>query len=284
MTVRVEQLGEGEPELAILGGIHGDEPCGVQAIETLLDADPDVERPVKCIIANERALERNVRYVEADMNRVFPGDSTAETYERRLAAALLEELRGCTTLSMHSTQSYSEPFAIVEETGPVAERICPALSIDAIVEVGPIVENALVGYVDVVEVECGLQGTQQAAANAEQLVREFLTATGALAGPETPDQPEHAVPVYRLQHHIPKEPAADSYAVHVDNFERVDEGTTYATIDDTDLIAEEPFYPVLMSPYGYKSQLGYVGTRTRTLADGTQASDREPISEEVSAR
>lgn len=280
MTVRVETLGNGEPELAILGGVHGDEPCGVQAIEALLDAEPDVERPVKLVIANERAVERTVRYTETDLNRSFPGDPDAESYETRLAYELLEELRGCTTLSMHSTQSYSGPFAIVEETGPLAERICPRLSIDAIVEVGPIVENALGGYADVVEVECGLQGTQQAAANAEQLVREFLTATGALSGVSAP---AGAVPVFRLNESIPK-PAGESYAVHVENFQRVDEGSPYATIDNTKLIAEEPFYPILMSPHGYESQLGYAGDRTRTLAAGTQASDRETISEEVNAR
>lgn len=256
--MRVEQLGEGEPDLAVVGSIHGDEPCGAHAIETLLAEEPAVERPVKFIIANERALDRNVRYVETDMNRVFPGNPDAEAYETRLAYKLLEELRGCTTLSMHSTQSYSRPFAIVDEAGPLAETICPHLSIDVLVETADFVKNTLVGYVDVVEVECGLQGSDQAAENAVQLVREFLTAAGALpgSGSGSVEPEDRAIPVYQLQKLIPKQPA-DSYAVHVENFERVDEGSPYATIDDRELIAEEPFYPVLMSPYGYDSQLGY---------------------------
>lgn len=260
--MRVEQLGEGEPDLAVVGSIHGDEPCGAHAIETLLDEAPDVERPVKFIIANERALDRNVRYVETDMNRVFPGDPDAEAYETRLAHELLEELRGCTTLSMHSTQSYGGPFAIVDEAGPLASSICPYLSIDVLVETAEFVENTLVGYVDVVEVECGTQGTDEAAENAIQIVREFLTAAGALSG--SIDQEETAIPVYQLQKLIPKQPA-DSYAVHVKNFERVSEGSPYATIDDTELIAEEPFYPVLMSPYGYDRQLGYAAELNGTL-------------------
>lgn len=252
--MRVEQLGEGEPDLAVVGSIHGDEPCGAHAIETLLEEAPAVERPVKFIIANERALDRNVRYVETDMNRVFPGDPDAEAYETRLAHELLDELRGCTTLSMHSTQSYGGPFAIVDEAGPLATSICPYLSVDVLVETAEFVENTLVGYVDVVEVECGMQGSDQATENAIQIVREFLTAAGALPGSIEPR--EQAIPVYQLQKLIPKQPA-DSYTVHVKNFERVAEGSPYATIDDRELIAEEPFYPVLMSPYGYDRQLGY---------------------------
>lgn len=252
--MRVEQLGEGEPDLAVVGSIHGDEPCGAHAVETLLAEQPAVEKPVKFIIANERALDRNVRYTETDMNRVFPGNPDAEAYETRLAYELLEEIDGCTTLSMHSTQSYSRPFAIIDETGPLAETICPHLSIDVLVETGGFVENTLVGYVDVIEVECGLQGSQEAAENAVELVREFLAAAGALAEPH--DAQATSIPIYQLQRLIPKDPGA-SYAVHVENFERVDAGSPFASIDDEQMVAEESFYPVLMSSHGYERQLGY---------------------------
>lgn len=252
--MRVEQLGEGEPDLAVVGSIHGDEPCGAHAVETLLEEQPAVEKPVKFIIANERALDRNVRYTETDMNRVFPGDPDAEAYETRLAYELLQEIAGCRTLSMHSTQSYSRPFAIIDETGPLAETICPHLSIDVLVETGGFVENTLVGYVDVVEIECGLQGSEEAADNAVELVREFLAAAGALSTPANVEAT--SVPVYKLQRLIPKEPGS-SYAVHVENFERVDAGAPYASIDDKQMFAEESFYPVLMSSHGYERQLGY---------------------------
>lgn len=260
--MRVEQLGDGEPNFAVVGSIHGDEPCGAHAIETLLDAKPAVDRPVKLIIANERALDRTVRYTESDLNRVFPGDPDADAYETRLAHELLTEIRGCTTLSMHSTQSYSRPFAIVDEAGPLAETICPHLSIDVLVETGGFVKNTLVGYVDVIEVECGMQGSQQAAENAVELVYEFLAAAGVLSGPVESDT--MSVPVFQLQRQIPKDPES-SYAVHVDNFERVDAGAPYATHDETEMCAEEPFYPVLMSSHGYERQLGYAAERSGML-------------------
>jgi len=34
--MHVETLGEGTPSVAIVGAIHGDEPCGARAIERFL--------------------------------------------------------------------------------------------------------------------------------------------------------------------------------------------------------------------------------------------------------
>ncbi|WP_248911039.1 succinylglutamate desuccinylase/aspartoacylase domain-containing protein [Halocatena marina] len=262
--MNVEQLGEGEPELAIVGAVHGDEPCGVHAIETLLEADPALKRPVKCITVNERALRQGVRYIERDLNRVFPGDRSSETYEPRLAAALLTELEDCTTLSMHSTQSHEQPFALVEKAGPLADWICPQLSLDAVIEVGDEFQSALVAHTDcIIEVECGKQGSEQAAENATQLVWEFLSATGALA---ERNAPAGAVPVFELQQQIPK-PAGDSYEIDddVENFERVEEGTTFATVDGREIVASDSFYPVLMSAHGYGQRFGFAAEQRDVL-------------------
>jgi predicted deacylase len=259
--MRVEQLGEGVPEVAIVAAVHGDEPCGVHAVETLLDDPPSVERPVKVIIANERALDRDVRYIDADLNRVFPGDFTAEAHEQRLAAALLDELRGCRTLALHATQSTAKPFAIVPETGPLAETICPQLSVEAVVEAGACGDTALGAHVAAIEVECGRQHTAQAGETAERLVSEFLHATDAIPGS---DSPERTLPVYRLQQPIPKREAT-AYEVLATNFEQVDKGTPYATIDGTPQLAEEAFCPVLMSANGYENQFGYAATLTDRL-------------------
>ncbi len=261
MEMRVETLGQDEPRLAIVGAIHGDEPCGAHAIETLLDADPDVTRPVKCITVNERALARNMRYTERDLNRVFPGDPDADAYETRLAHELLEELHGCITLSMHSTQSDERPFALVNTVGSLAMGICPYLSVVGVIETGELIGQSLVDHTPVIDVECGLQGTDQAAANAVQLVREFLAVTGAL-----PDMSveQHRLHVYRLCERIPKQRPGDC-DVLVKNFEPVPAGTPYASIDNHVLVAEDSFHPVLLSASGYESQFGYAAELIGTL-------------------
>ncbi len=256
--MRVETLGDGEPEVAIVGGIHGDEPCGSTAIETLLDADLAVERPVKLIIANEKARARGVRYVEEDLNRAFPGSPDAETHEGRLAHELLSEIRGCEILSLHSTQSYAKPFALVDTVDGYARSTCPYLTVEALVETAGYSDGRLISYPNVIELECGLQQSETAAENAIQLAREFLVATGVVSG-STERLRYHPLSVFRLDQQIPK-PAADKYEVFVENFERVAEGTHFAAADDEALVAEYPFYPILLSAYGYQNVFGYAGS------------------------
>ena len=257
--MRIEQLGDGTPEVAVVAGIHGDEPCGVRAVERLLEDPPAVSRPVMLVIANEEALAQGTRYVEEDLNRAFPGDPDGETHEQRLATELTDAIAGCTTLALHSTQSYEEPFAIVRDAAGVPGELASYLSVDAVVEVGPFDDGRLFESVtDLVEIECGYQGSEQAAENASRIVREFLAATDALAAEPRPERRDH--PVFRLDDVVPKG-AADRYEVFVANFERVEAGDTFAVADDQEYVADEPFYPVLLSANGYEDVFGYAAIR-----------------------
>lgn len=253
--MRVEQLGEGEPEIAIVGGIHGDEPCGPRAVEALLREDPPVDRPVKLVVANEAAISRNLRYVDEDLNRAFPGDPDADTHEGRLAHELLQELRGCTVFSLHSTQSYANAFALCDTVDAIARTVVPYLSVDALVETEGFSEGRLIERRDVVEVECGLQGSDEAAENGLALCREFLAAMGALPG--EPHR-EREIPVFRMGRAVPKH-AGERYEVFAQNFQRVAAGERFAAADGEALHADESFYPILMSAYGYEDVFGYAG-------------------------
>ncbi|WP_117595010.1 succinylglutamate desuccinylase/aspartoacylase domain-containing protein [Haloprofundus halophilus] len=266
--MRVHQLGEGTPEVAVVAGIHGDEPCGPLAVERLLAEEPTVERPVKLVVANEEALERGVRYLDDDLNRSFPGSADAESHERRLAYDLVTELRDCTVLALHSTQSTPRPFAVVDSVDAVARAVCPHLPVDVLVETDGFAEGRLIDHAHTVEVECGLQGSDEAAENAYDLIRGFLAATGVLPAPESADRLDAGlsdeVSVFRLADEIPKPPAGE-YEVFATNFEAVEAGARFATYDGEELAAEVDFYPVLLSPYGYPDLFGYTAERVGTL-------------------
>lgn len=262
-------LGDGPPEVAVVGAVHGDEPCGERAIERVVAADPSVERPVKLIVVNEVALDAGVRYVDADLNRMF-GDEDGDGHEHRLARDLADEIRGLTTLSLHSTHSYGEPIAAVNGLEGIAAHVAPRLPVDAVLDI----ENDLEGRLfeleatPLVEVECGFQGSDRAADNAERVVRAFLGATGV-----RPPMPEgRSRPVFVMGDPVAK-PPADSYEVDVENFQRVERGETFARAGGHRFVADEPFYPLLFSAEGYEDIWGYVGDRagelqpTGTVAD-----------------
>ena len=267
--MRIHQLGDGVPEVAVVAGIHGDEPCGPRAVERLLADPPDLERPVKLVVANEEALEAGVRYLESDLNRAFPGDPDADTHEGRLAHHLLGELEGCTVLALHSTQSTAEPFAVCRTVDEIARAVVPHLTVDRLLETETLADGRLIMHPHTLEVECGLQGTDAAAENAYRLVRGFLSATGALADPAGVDSAADGgttreVEVFDLLDAIPK-PPAESYEVFVENFAEVDVGDPFAAADGETFTADEAFYPALMSAYGYADLFGYAAERAGTL-------------------
>jgi len=274
--MRVERLGDGEPEVAVVGGIHGDEPCGVAAVQELIEADPDVSRPVALVVANEEAVAKNRRYLETDLNRSFPGRPDAESHEERLAHELGAVVGDCVTLALHSTQSYEAMFALVDEVRDLQREICPQLSVDALVETGHAEGRIFEVAPDTVEVECGHQGTEGATRNARRVVREFLVATDVLPesaladgtpGSDAPGRrslPRRNLPVFRLGEPIPKA-AAEEYEVFAENFEEVLAGESFAAADGEAVVAEEAFHPVLMSPYGYADVFGYTAERLGTI-------------------
>jgi len=255
--MRVEQLGTGRPEVAIVGSIHGDEACGARAIERFLIEAPAVERPVRFVIANEEALERGVRYIDADLNRAFGDEGAPNDHEYGLVRRLAEELSGCTALSLHSTQSHPEPFAIVADESSTGADLARRLPIEALVEIDDEEGRAFaIETAELIEVEAGYQKSPRAATNAYRVAHAFLEATGVLPGSREPRE----VPAFTLGDPVEK-PPAEQYQVFATNFTRIDRGEVFATADGRELRAENPFYPVLFSARGYPDIFGYSGQR-----------------------
>ncbi|MFW5965720.1 MAG: succinylglutamate desuccinylase [Halodesulfurarchaeum sp.] len=258
--MRIAQLGTGKPELAIIGAVHGDEPCGVAAIDHLLESTPVVDRPVRLIVANEAALEAGVRFIDADLNRSFDYVTPA-AHEAPLAEKLRQAIKGMTVLSIHSTRSTADPFAIVSGLDEGVGAIVSRLSVEAVVDAGPPSEGRIFDTTStVIEVEAGRQGSEDAARNAIRIAEEFLQATGALKGGREPI----GHPLFELGEAIQK-PPANRYAVHAKNFTRVEEGDVFASADGEGILADRTFWPILLSAGGYQDIFGYRGEKLGTV-------------------
>ncbi|WP_458185651.1 succinylglutamate desuccinylase [Haladaptatus sp. NG-WS-4] len=254
--MRIETVGDGTPELAIVACIHGDESCGRAAIERVLAENGAFHRPVRFVLANEQAMEKNVRFVDEDLNRAFPGDADGPTHESRLAARLLPKLRDCGVLDIHSTHSHPAPFALVSRLNERTKRLVRATGVERVVDIS-YVAGGLVDHVEGVAVECGLHGSERAAANAEHVLRNFLGATGALDTLSETGTPE----LYRVFDAV----TGRDYEFVGENFVRVENGAVFARIDGETLRADRPFYPVLMSTDGYDDLVGFRAERVGKL-------------------
>lgn len=91
-TVWSEMLGKEEgASIIIEAGIHGDEIAGTLAIEALL---PEIEilkgRVIWLPQMNKPAYQIQKRFINIDLNKVFPGDKSKKEYEHALAAELFQ--------------------------------------------------------------------------------------------------------------------------------------------------------------------------------------------------
>ncbi|WP_276272478.1 succinylglutamate desuccinylase/aspartoacylase domain-containing protein [Haloarcula litorea] len=251
-----------EPEVTVIAGVHGDEPSGVRAIQRVLDADHEFERTVQFVYANPPALAADRRYVDVDMNRAFPGDAGSDAQEERLAADLLEIVGDTPTLSLHATHSQPEPMALVSRAYETALSTAADLPVPSVVDTKETVAGTLNQHAPVVTVEAGRQRTEDATDTATMVIETFLRIHDALAGNAATGEPTffELEDVVEKPDDAPPAAACDElYDLRAENFELVSAGETWATIEGEDVVADEPFVPVLMSECGYQDIFGYKG-------------------------
>ena len=260
----VTTRGPGEPEVAVVGGVHGDETGGIRAVRRLREADLDLQRGVAFVLANPAAIDAGERYLDSDLNRVFPGDPDGDR-EERLAAHMCTVIEDRPTLSLHGTSSRPTPFALVYRSDPREFEVAAQLPVPQVVDHWGVNEKTITTCGCTIEIEVGPQGSEAAAASAERQARAFLRAMDALPG----EPSDIGQQFFHMAEPVPK-PPGESYALHVENFEPVSRGTVYATVDGRELIADEPFYPILMSEDGYPDIFGYKGSKLAESLEGVR--------------
>ncbi|MBT4651528.1 hypothetical protein HOC13_03320 [Candidatus Woesearchaeota archaeon] len=100
------------PTIGVVGLCHGDEICGRAILDELKESLVPSKGIVKLMYANLPAEEVGERFVEKNLNRVFPGNPCGEL-EERIAEGLLGNLSECDlVLDIHSTSYPTTPFVI----------------------------------------------------------------------------------------------------------------------------------------------------------------------------
>ncbi len=254
--MKVMEKGAGEPEIAVVAAVHGDEPCGKKAIEKFLESDQELKKAVKFVVANEKALEKGERFIHTDLNRAFPGDASSEEHEERLAAELLEELEGLKILVLHSMNDFEEAFSLVNG---VEEDLLKAPGVEKAVNVRPLDEGSIEKFLEAVSVETGEKGSEEAIENSYDVMQNFLAYFDAIDKEVDPGRPE----IFEMYEEVPGD-----YEFLAENFEKVEEGEKFAENQEQEMRAEEAFYPVLMSSDGYEDILGFKARRPENELKG----------------
>jgi predicted deacylase len=169
------------PTMVIVGGIHGNEPAGVIAVQRVLHELRRRRIPM-CgrlmgLAGNLRALARNVRFSSRDLNRRwFPdhlarlrdqprSEDTPEDTEQRELVAIFDRLdetfdHPLVIMDLHSFSAEGPPFSVVADTlrnRPIAYELRAPI----IFGLEEAVEGTLLGYLaDLGHVAVGFEGGQ----------------------------------------------------------------------------------------------------------------------------
>ena len=205
------------PTLLLVGGVHGNEPAGVNAARRVLGrlragAVP-LAGEVVALIGNMRALAAGRRYLVRDLNRLWTperiaaaraaGADDAEGSELiELAGevdAVLARARGPVfALDMHTTSADGIPFGVVGEDA-ASRAFAGAFPLPGIVGLEAQLGGVLTGYLSrrgcaTLAVEGGQSQSAHALANLEAAVTLGLSAAGVVAAADMPGHAEaHAL-------------------------------------------------------------------------------------------
>lgn len=194
------------PTLLAQGGLHGNEPAGVHALRRVLreieERGFEVHGRIVACRGNVQALEREERFLERDLNRLWleptvarlldqdPSRDVAEDIEQRELLALYqrcyEERRGpLVFLDLHTSSSDGSPFTCMADTLP-NRRIAYAIPAPMILGLEECIDGAVMEWFNGrgqvgVAVEGGRHDDPAAVDNHESAVWLALAASGVIA-------------------------------------------------------------------------------------------------------
>ncbi|SDJ67669.1 Succinylglutamate desuccinylase / Aspartoacylase family protein [Halovenus aranensis] len=260
--MRLIERGSGSPRIAVVGGIHGDEPAGERIVDRLADTATVEDGTLQLVVANEPALAAGARYTETDLNRTFPGDIDADEYERALAPRLVSVLEGADAiLALHTSQSAPPPFAIYSELTETVRRSVTGMPVEYVVDAGSLRDTTLDSTLpNTISLETGKQGSTDAVEFGLEATRDFLRVHGILAGEPTYTE----TTVATVDEEVPK--GSGRPEVFYENFEEIPEGEVFARDEEyTHRVTAPGTVPVLASEHGYEDIFGLYGRITGTI-------------------
>jgi succinylglutamate desuccinylase len=289
------------PALIVVGGLHGNEPTGVEAMRRVaaaLTPEPAGFRgDLILVTGNVRALDQGVRFIDRDLNR---GWSDARLAELGAAAAAsldvshhedLEQLELAATLErafaaargpailldLHTTSAAGIPFAMCRDDA-VARKFAAALPLTLVLGLLDALEGTLAGWLGERGVALAVEGGQntdpESERNLEAVIWLALAAAGLAEEHHLPELQRHRERLARTRGDLPHVlQVHERHSITTEdrfqmepgfaNIQRIGKSELLARDRDGEIRAAEPGF-VLMPLYQAKGDDGFFLAREGT--------------------
>jgi succinylglutamate desuccinylase len=186
------------PNLVVMAGVHGDEPCGVVALKEAMTKYTIARGRITWIIGSPEAVAYSRREYQTNLNRMFRPDSLLsdfekQTYEYVRSRELMPILAEADALlDIHSsTTPDTTPFIICEPQSYQTASLLPAtIVVSGIDLLHPTGTDAYVNQMggQGICIECGNHNDPKAVAVANEAIEKFLCVFGVIQ-PKEPLSP-----------------------------------------------------------------------------------------------
>jgi len=207
--------GKPGPTLVFFGGIHGNEPAGVLALEQVVHKLKKREATLECgtliaIRGNLPALARKERFLKHDLNRLWGRDRLQKTLEKPKAVRSPEENEMVVLyegvheilkqhsppfyfIDLHTTSSRTLPFITINDS-IINRRFSELFPVPVILGIEEYLDGPLLSYINelgymALGFESGQHDDPQAIRNAEDFIWLALSFSGAVS--TMPERQEH---------------------------------------------------------------------------------------------
>ncbi len=272
-----------------IGGMHGNEPAGVFALQQVLHSLHTRRLPFRgkliALTGNRAALARDCRYIDEDFNRLWADERlqgvgkrraelTSEEQEQRelltaIEVALVQRQGPAVFLDLHTTSAEGQPFVVIGDSLP-NRRFAFDLQAPVILGLEEQLEGTLLNYLsEQGHVVIGFEGGQHASPSAVEnhiaAIWSVLTTAGCLRSQDAPERTLPEPPVYPVleirYHHLIQ--AGDDFAMEpgFTNFQPVRRGQLLAR-DRHGQIRAQASGQILMPLYQGQGADGFFLVRT----------------------
>jgi len=197
------------PTIVAIGGVHGNEPAGVFALERVVEQlgseTPELHGRFVAVAANLAALQCDERYLAHDLNRCWTRDrieklragrldnETPEDHEQNDLYSLFERLCSAAEgpmvfLDLHTSSAEGPPFCCLGDTFP-GRRIADSLGVPMILGIEQCIEGSLMEFLGLsgrltIAVEGGQHTAPDTVQRLEASVWVLLHTCGVYSSPD----------------------------------------------------------------------------------------------------
>ncbi len=239
-------IGQGEKLVGITLCIHGDEIVGRYIHDWLVMHEKILKCRVKLIFGNKRAFLKSKRFVEKNLNRVFPGNRRG-CYEERQAYRIVRELRDCDLhIDLHSTTEDLGPF-IVAFVNPDNFKLLNSTGVKNVIIVpreGGYKGQTLGEVVRIpsIAIECGQHTNKKTVRNAKEIITNIFSHFNFING-KSKIIKHHYFLVYGKIRQTEKEMVIQK---SIADFKKIKKGQKIAIGKNSVIISERVFYPIFV--------------------------------------